>query len=117
MPYRASDTTKKLIALLNNAKELSVDHSQRTLAIDTIYSCMTLCKSRNFGIKEGVLDILDSLIYGIRSYKPEVLLEEFHNTEEFIIILDMDKNKPPKSPQPNIQALPYADTTGPSSLI
>jgi len=106
MPYQASDTAKKLIALLNNAKELSVDHSSRTLAIDTINSSLILCKSRNFGIEDGLLDILDSLIYAIKSYKPEVLLEEFHKAEEFVVITDIGKTK---TQRPKIPELPYAD--------
>jgi hypothetical protein len=110
MSHNASDTAKKLIALLNNAKELSVDHSNRTLAIDTINSCKILCDSRKFGIKDGLLDIFDSLIYAIKSYKPEVLLEEFHKVEEFVIIADMGekslKNK-------NVPVLPYADMDTP----
>ena len=110
MPYQASDTAKKLIALLNNAKELSVDHSNRTLAIDTINSSLILCKSRSFGIEEGLPDILDSLIYAIRSYKPEVLLGEFHKAEEFVVITDIGETKTPK---PKIPELPYADTNAP----
>ena len=110
MSYNASDTAKKLIALLNNAKELSVDHSNRTLAIDTINSSLILCKSRSFGLEEGLPDILESLIYAIRSYKPEVLLEEFHKAEEFIVLLDMGKlhSPAPKPPNP-----PYADMNVP----
>ena len=113
MPYQASDTAKKLIALLNNAKELSVDHSNRTLSIDTINSCLILCKSRNFGVEDGLPDILDSLLYSIRSYKPEVLLEEFQKAEEFVIMTDIGETKTKK---PKIPTLPYADMDEPSSL-
>jgi hypothetical protein len=110
MPYNASDTAKKLIALLNNAKELSVAHSNRTLAIDTINSSLILCKSRSFGLEEGLPDILESLIYAIRSYKPEVLLEEFHKAEEFVIITDIGETKTQK---PKIPELPYANMNVP----
>jgi len=96
MPYQASDIVKNLIALLNNAKELSVDHSLRTLAVDTIGSCLLLCKSRNFGIEEGLLDIFNSLIYSIKNYKPEVLLEEFNRIEEFILAIDIENSKAKK---------------------
>jgi len=106
MPFQASDTCRKLIALLNNSKELSVDHSSRTLSIDTINSAKILCNSRNFGIKDGILDVLESLSYAIRSYKPEVLLEEFHKVEEFVITLDMGEIKASKPKTPEI---PYAD--------
>lgn len=114
MTQHASDTCKQLIALLNNAKELSVDHSNRTLSIDTIQSCTTLCKSRNFGIKDGIIDVLESLIYAIKSYKPEVLLEEFQKAEEFVVMADMSDSK---STGPKIPVLPYADMNEPSSLI
>ena len=106
MSYNASDTAKKLIALLNNAKELSVDHSNRTLAVDTINSSLILCKSRNFGIEEGLLDILDSLIYAIRSYQSGTLLEEFNKAEEFVIVTDVGETKDIK---PKIPELPYAE--------
>ena len=107
---QASDSCKKLIALISNAQDLSVSHSNRTLALDTIESCKTLCKSRNFGIADGVVEILDSLIYAIRSYKPEVLLEEFQKVEEFIIIADIGKTK---TPIPKTPELPYADMNTP----
>ena len=110
MPYQASDTARKLIALLLNAKQLSVDHSNRSLSLGTIESCKILCKSRNFGIKDGIIDIFDSLIYSIRSYKPEVLLEEFHKAEEFVIKIDVGKIKPQKTATPELpdSEEPYA---------
>lgn len=86
MPYTPSDTAKKLIALLNNAKELSIDHSNRILALDTINSCKILKNSRNFNISD---DIFDSLIYAIKNYKPEGLLESLNKTEELIIAQDL----------------------------
>ena len=110
MPYTASDTVKKLIALLNNASELSVDHSSRTLSLDTISSCLILCKSRKFGIEEGIVDILESLIYAIKSYNPQALLEEFHKAEEFVVITDIGETKAQK---PKIPELPYADMNVP----
>jgi hypothetical protein len=110
MIYNSSDTAKKIIALLNNAKELSIDHSNRTLAIDTIMSAFILCKSRSFGIKDGLIDILKSLIYAIKSYNPEVLLEEFHKAEEFVIITDIGENKSQIS---NNTEPPYADMNVP----
>ena len=110
MPYKASDTAKKLIALLINARDLSVYHSNRTLSLGTIESCKILCKSRNFGIEDGIIDIFDSLIYSIRSYKPEVLLEEFHKAEEFLIMVDVGKTKPKKPTTPELPGSeePYA---------
>jgi len=109
MAYNASDICRKLIALLINAKELSVDHSSISLAISTIESCKILVNSRNFGVKDGILDVLESLIYSIRSYKPEVLLEEFHKAEEFVIVVDMGKPEFPKPKTPEIPEIPYAD--------
>jgi len=110
MPYQASDTVKNLFVLLNNAKELSIDHNNRNLATDTINSCFTLCKSRNFGIKKNILDALNSLIYAIKNYPSEALMEKFSDVEEFIVSLDIEKDvEKPQTPQPKIPTIPYSN--------
>ena len=88
MPYVPSLNCKKLIVLLDNAKELSVGHSNRTLAIDSVNSCKILCKSHNFCIDDGIMDVLDSLIYAIRSFNPQVLSDKFDEIEEFVVSCD-----------------------------
>ena len=83
--YNASDTVRKLIVLLNNARELSVNHASRTLALDTIRSCRILCHSRNYNISSNVFDKIE---YAIKNYNPQTLSQAFDQAEEEIILFD-----------------------------
>lgn len=85
--YYPSDTARKLIAILNNAKELSINHSRRNLAVDSINSCKILCKSRKFNIPENIFDFL---IYSIKNHQRETLLKSFQKVEEYIIVYDSE---------------------------
>ena len=86
--YKPSDTAKKLISLLMNAQDLSINHSSRTLALDTIQSCIIFCKARNI---TNLNDVFDSLSYSIKNQNPQVLKESFEKAENFIIASDLKK--------------------------
>ena len=87
MSYKVSDTARKLVALLDNAEKISVKHSNRSLALDTIASCRILCQSRRFNIKDSVWE---DLSYAINNYQPARLLYVFQESEEQVLIYDRD---------------------------
>lgn len=80
-------TSKRLLALLENARELSVKHSQRSLAVDVINSCRIYAKA----IRMPIEPQLDDLALAIMDKPPMALNDSFDLVEQKIIFSSLIK--------------------------
>lgn len=88
MPYYPSPAARKIIALVNNAKDLAINHQKRTVAADVIEACRVFAKGQNFGISDDIFDILS---YSIKNKQTQTLMEDFDIAEESIVAFDIDE--------------------------
>lgn len=86
MPYVPSQSAKRILALIQNSKDLSV--TKRTMASDVIEACKIFAKSKDFNVDH---DTFDMLIYAIKNKQTQSLNEEFCRAEEEIVKYDMLK--------------------------
>jgi len=93
MPEKAS-ISDKLLALLDNARTLSIRQQQRTLAADVVRACKILAKNDSSPVSP---ELFDPLIEGIPGKMNQPLAELFAATETAIYKANRDarrKSKP-----------------------
>lgn len=88
--YLPSDTARRLIALLKNAKALAVGRQLRTSAINVVKACKPLAEQKRFGIQTQIFDVL---IEGIKDKPSQAMLELFAQVEEAVLAEDMKSSK------------------------
>jgi hypothetical protein len=84
--YRPSDTAKRMVALLSNAKELAVQRQLRTTSVGVVKACKKLSSEKKFGIPDETFDVL---MAGIMEKQSIPLIELFHSVEEAVVSIDL----------------------------
>lgn len=84
--YTPTDTASKIVALLENAQQLSVGHQQRTLAADVVRACRILSESRAFPVDAVMFDALEKAIPGRMNGE---LSGMFHDLKQQVVSADM----------------------------
>lgn len=87
-----STIASKLIVLLENAKELAVDHQQRTVAADAVRACGIYAENLKINIpRECFIDLAAAILD-----KPSApLIEMFKDAQSRIILADRGTRKIP----------------------
>ena len=88
--YLPSDTARRLIALLKNAKELAVGRQLRTSAINVVRACKPLVDQKKFAIQPQIFDVL---MDGIKDKPSLAMLDLFAQVEEAVLAEDMRSSK------------------------
>ena len=81
--YKIIQPAKRLIALLENARDLSVTHKQITVAVDVIQGCKVYANT----LKLPLADYFDDLSEACRGKNPQVLNNYFDQIENKIVSL------------------------------
>ena len=87
MSVKIIQPAKRLIALLENARDLSVTHKQITVAVDVIQGCRVYANT----LKLPLDDYFDDLAEACRGKNPQVLNNYFDQIENKIVSLCLVK--------------------------
>jgi hypothetical protein len=77
----------RLLALLENARELAVIHQQRTVAADVVNGCRIYANTLRLPLDETFCDLAEA----VRSKNPFALNESFDRVEQKIVSLCLVK--------------------------
>ena len=86
MPYVPSDTAKRLVALLSNARILAVHRQMRSSAVGVVKACKELSTKNKFNLPEHTFDVL---IEAIPEKQSSALSAIFSATEDMVVKTDM----------------------------
>jgi len=83
MSLQLQQKANRLIALLENARQLAVTHQDRTVAVDVVNGCKVYAKAINLPME----DHFDDLAEAVRAKNPFALNECFDRVEQKIVSL------------------------------
>ena len=86
MAYYPSPRARKIMTLIDNARQLAVDHQQRTPAKSVIEACSTYAKTLGVETLSGVLSNLSQAVINKSSAE---LTEIFEDAQRVVIKDDM----------------------------
>ena len=85
MPIQIEQVANRLIALLENARQLAVTHQDRTVAVDVLEGCRVYASS----IRMPVDDYLADLAEAVKGKNPFELNQYFDRVSQRIISLSL----------------------------
>jgi len=85
--FKIIQPAKRLIALLENSRELAVKHKQISVAVDVIHGCKVYSNT----LKLPLNDYFDDLAEACRGKNPQVLNNYFDQLENKIVSLCLVK--------------------------